>query len=285
MDFYTLFPTFAPEEVWRFLLLGSLSALIFGMGKVGFGGGVGMLSIPIMIAATGGRTMTSTGLMLPLLIAADYVGVVSWWRQWAGRSVVRLIPTVVVGVAAGTGVLWWFQRLNVQAGHQAVAAKHAPGSAALMLGIGAITLGFVLLKVVQILRGRSLAFRPVWWQTAGAGAAVGLTSTLAHAAGPVATMYFISQPDMPKKRFVASMVLLFWVGNQLKVPAYIALGMINAESLLTGLWLIPATVIGALLGRWLVGRVNERVFQTILYTLLAATAIHLSVRALTQLLG
>jgi uncharacterized protein len=271
-----LLPESLADDSSRFLVIGSLSAMIFGMGKTGFGGGVGVLSIPLMIYACGGDALMAVGLMLPLLIAADYVGVVVWWRQWKLRTLRELVPAGCVGIAAGAVVLWQLQQLG--------SGQEEAGSAGLKLLVGGVAMLFVVLRLGQRLTGRSWRFEPVWWQGAIAGTLWGFTSTLAHASGPIATMYLISQ-DMDKRRFVATTSLLYWTGNQLKVVPYLILGLINPGSLGAGLYLVPAAVAGSLLGKLLNNRVNQQWFMVVVYVLLTATGIHMIHSAAGTLLG
>ncbi|NBB94996.1 MAG: TSUP family transporter [Planctomycetes bacterium] len=256
-----------------FLLLGSAAAMVFGMGKVGFGGGVGILSVPMMIYACGGESTLAVGLMLPLMIVVDYAGIATWWRRWNLRAAVKLLPGLMVGIAAGAGLVRWLQQVGAE----------TTTDAGLKLGIGVISLGFVVLRLLQWRLHRTWTFRPVAWQAGLAGSLVGLTSTLAHAAGPVATMYLIAQ-RMGKERFVATTVLLFWMGNQLKLVPYAVLGLVRADTLVMGLWLVPAVVVGAVLGRLLHRWIGERSFVGVIYALLAAAGMHLIVTSVQTLL-
>lgn len=256
-----------------FLAFGLSAAVIFGLGKVGFGSGIAILAVPMTIYACGGDTTFATGLLLPLLIAADFAGMGLWWRTWNFRAVLDLLPGAAAGIVLGDLLLGWFQRLGFD----------ETGDAALQLGIGIIALAFVLLQVLRKILNRPLRFRPVMWQASLAGLAVGVASTLAHAAGPVASMYLLSL-EMPKRRFVASTVLLFWCVNLMKLPIYIGRGMINPVSLQLGLLLVPAIAVGALLGRWLNRRFGQRSFTALIYTLLAISGGHLIYKALRDLL-
>jgi hypothetical protein len=273
-------PAILADDPLRFLMIGSLGAMIFGAGKVGFGGGVGLLSFPLMVYACDGNALFAAGLMLPLLIAADYVGVASWWREWQASTLKELLPLGCVGIAAGGLVLWGLIRLG---GGEVASAKSSTGSAILMGFVGAIALLFVTFRLGQWITRSQWTFRPVWWQGAIAGFFWGFSSTLAHAAGPIATMYLLSQ-RLDKKRFVATTQLLFWTGNQLKLVPYLILGMVSPDSLLAGLWLVPAVVVGSVLGRWLNNRVNEAVFLAIVLTLLTLTGGHLIYKSLMNLL-
>jgi uncharacterized membrane protein YfcA len=268
------------QNVAAFLLLGGLSGVLISAAKAGFGGTIGVLSFPIMVYACGGDAMLAAGIMLPLLVATDLVSLVSWWGKWNARAAWMMLPGAMVGIAAGAAVLWGLRRLD-GSGHAAQAGGAA--NAALMLIVGVISVGFVLIQAVSTLRGRLVVFRPVPWQGAATGAAAGVTSTLAHAAGPIATMYLLPQ-QMPKGTYVATTVLLFAVVNQVKLIPYLALGLINTTTLGAAGVLLPAVVVGALLGLKLHDKVPTRQFTVVVYALLALAGGHMIYQGLTSLL-
>ncbi len=244
-----------------FLAVGSVAAMLFSMAKAGFGGSVGLLAVPLMIFACGGNSKLAIGIMLPILIAADYVAFATWIGKWNLRAVMMLLPGAAVGIAAGWAVLHAIGELRAAGGGESA-------NAWLKLGVGAIALSFVALHVMRSLRGKPLTFKPVLWQGTVAGAAAGVSSTLAHAAGPIIAMYMLPQ-QMPKGRYVASTALFFWIANQAKLIPYFAEDMINTGTLGAGLLLLPAIAAGGLLGKLLHNRVNQTQFTTIVYGLLA----------------
>jgi len=201
------------------------------------------------------------------------VAIVSWWRKWNLRPVLLLLPGAVAGIALGTSALWGFRRLD---------ADNQITNAWIQMGMGVIALGFVVLQAIRSLRSRPLAFRPVFWQGTLVGATAGFTSTLAHAAGPVVTMYMLPQ-RMPKGRYVATTVLYYWIGNLMKLPPYIALGLVNGSSLRAAGTLVPAVVAGTLLGIFLHKRIGDRSFTRIVYVLLALAGADLIRKAVTIL--
>ncbi len=260
-----------------FVVLGSISAILVSMAKAGFGGSIGILSFPLMLYACGGRAYLAAGVMLPLLIACDLVAVVSWWGKWSARPVRLLLPGALVGIAAGGVALWALRQFAGAATAQADRAN-----AALTLAIGAIAILFVLLRGLRSLRGSPAAFRPVLWQGTLFGAAGGFTSTLAHAAGPIITMYMLPQ-QLGKGTYVASTVLYYWINNLIKLLPYFLLGMINTETLGAGMVLLPAVLGGTLLGLALHHRVGQRHFNGIVYALLTLAGIHLCVKGIEKL--
>jgi uncharacterized membrane protein YfcA len=218
--------------------------------------------------------MQATGLMLPLLVAADYTSVIAWWRKWDWPTIWKILPGVVAGIAAGAGLLVAFRHLG---------AERLSG-AALAAGIAVISLAFVVLQLLQWRSGKQWAFRPVFWQACLGGALIGLTSTLAHAAGPVAAMYLLAQ-NMPKQRFVATSAMMFWVVNQLKLVPYGLLGMVNTQTLWLGACLVPAVLAGAGLGMWLHHRLSQKHFTGVVYVLLALAAGHMLYDAISRFIS
>lgn len=261
-------PAEVAVEPWWFLAFGSLSAFVFGMGKVGFGGGISILAVPIMIFACDNAGV-AIALMLPLLIAADYCGVVTWWRQWELRPLLLLTPGTLLGIAAGWVLLDQFRGLQNS------------GDAILKLCIGLIAAGFVILQCVRHKKKRS-TFRPNAYHGTFAGLCIGISSTIAHAAGPIASIYLLPQ-DLEKRKFVATTVVLFWAANQIKLIPFSAMGLINTDSITLGIWLIPAVIAGAVLGKILNARLGERKFTAIIYILLALSAAGLIFKGLSEI--
>jgi hypothetical protein len=264
-------------NVWLFLALGSLSAMLVSCAKAGFGGSIGILSMPIMVYACQGRTELALGVMLPILVACDQFSIVPWFGKWDRRIVLLLVPGLVAGVAIGSAALFGITRLNLSAhGHT--------GDAILTLGIGVIALGFVGIQVYRSVHPRPLPFRPVLWQGSAVGALAGFTSTLAHGAGPIVTMYMLPQ-NLAKEKFVASTVLYYWIGNLIKLPPYYWLGMLDGRVFLLSLTLVPAVGAGVALGIFLHKRVGQKQFTGAVYVLLALAGTQLVISACRALLG
>ena len=269
-----------PEQIDNlplFLAMGSLSAMLFSMAKAGFGGSAGLLAVPLMIVACGGRSTLAIGILLPILIAADYVAVIGWLGKWNWRAVRVLLPGTVLGVGVGWAVLHVLHRLDTADGTRLTDAW-------LKLGVGAIALAFVGLQTIRAIRGRAITFRPVFWQASLAGSTAGLSSTLAHAAGPIAATYLLPQ-RMDKGRYVASTALYFWIANQVKLVPYFAEKMINTATLGAGVVLLPAIALGAVLGVVLHRKVGQKSFTGIVYVLLALAGVGMCYKGLAPLLG
>jgi uncharacterized membrane protein YfcA len=277
---------FVPRSIsspWVFLLVGSLSAILAGAGKAGFGAGIGVAAVPILVYACEGNSELALGIMLPLLIACDYVSVIYWWRKWDAWNLRYLVPGAVVGIGLGTLALWWLLSLGGPDGH-GKGPQQTTTNAALSLIIGLICLLFIVLQAIRAKRGKLIAFRPLLWQGLSVGAAAGLTSTLTHAAGPITGMYLLPQ-QMPKARFVATTNLYYWIGNQAKLPTYLALGLTNPQTLAYSLVLVPAVVAGALAGLYLHHRVNDKWFTLTVYALLSVAGANMVYKSILTLIG
>jgi uncharacterized membrane protein YfcA len=268
--------SFLPDNVeWvRFMLLGTAAVMLLGAAKAGFGGGIGILSTPLMFYACSGDSKLALGLMLPLLVACDYVSLPMWWRRWDMRNVLLLLPGMTLGLLAGWLGLWLFQRYGGGTG----GAKHETTNQIMSLSMGLIAVLFVGLYFLRQWRGALPAFRPKLSHALGIGSAAGFTSTLAHAAGPIVTMYLLPQ-QMPKDRFVGTTVLYYWIGNQAKLPIYAVLGMLSLPAMKASAALLPAVVAGALLGFFLHHKVNEKHFAGVVQLLLLLVGIDMTVRS------
>ena len=66
---------------------------------------------------------------------------------------------------------------------------------------------------------------------------------------------------LPKMQFVGTTAVFFMVLNLFKVPFMVNLGLITAQSFEFNLMLAPAVLLGAFAGRWLLIRINQRLFD------------------------
>jgi uncharacterized membrane protein YfcA len=67
----------------------------------------------------------------------------------------------------------------------------------------------------------------------------------------------------------------FLIFNCVKIPIYAGLGMMNQATLKFDLFIIPAVLVGAFIGRLLLGVVPQRAFNYIVLSLAAIAAVRL----------
>src|SRR5215203_5519335 len=82
-------------------LLIVLASFIVGLAKAGLKG-IDMVNIAIMAIVFGGKA--STGIVLPLLCAADIMAVIYYHRHAEWSQFWRLIPWIIVGILVGVYV-------------------------------------------------------------------------------------------------------------------------------------------------------------------------------------
>ena len=246
-------PSFTPGE-W---LLAILAAYFYGISKGGLSA-VGMLGVTFMAAAVPGRA--STGIVLPLLVAADMIAAATFREHVHWAHLRRLGWPVGLGVVAGWALLMVIP------------------DAAFRPVIGGMVLGMLALQAVRQRFPRfdaALPHSPVFaWAS---GLLTGTSTMVANAAGPIASTYLIVL-GFAKLQFVHTMAWLFLFVNLFKLPFSLQLGLINAGSLDLTARLVPAMLLGLWSGKRLIDRVPAHVFQNLVLTLSAASAAWLLVR-------
>jgi uncharacterized membrane protein YfcA len=79
------------------------------------------------------------------------------------------------------------------------------------------------------------------------GTLAGMTSMAANAGGAAMSVYLVKM-RVSMLAFMGTSVWFFFILNVIKVPFVIGLGLMDAESLVAGLWFVPALVAGAGVG-------------------------------------
>jgi uncharacterized membrane protein YfcA len=241
-------------EPWQWALL-YLAAMISGFSKTGIPG-ISILSVSIFALILPARA--STGVVLPMLIFADVFAYFVYRKELQWRRVGSLLPWAGVGLALG-----WFAlgRVNNQ-------------QAARLIGvIVALMLALHAWRRWRATSGETPA-APRQWFAPFIGVFAGISTMVANAAGPVMTLYLLAM-RLPKLEFLGTSAAFFLLINWIKVPFIAQLGLINRESLMLNLYLLPAVAVGALVGRPIVERVNQAIFENAALVLAAVAAVRL----------
>lgn len=240
--------------------LTSLGVLFIGLSKAGFGTGLGMLTTPLCtlaFTAAGQPPSFALGTLLPLLCAGDAFSLYPYWRKWDRRNLYYLLPGVVLGVVLGAQLLGRFSSRQLNA------------------AIGLLAVLFVAFQVAKdyIFRAEGV-FRPNAWIGLPFGLATGLTSTFAHGAGPVVSMFLVPQ-QLPKEVYVGTTVLIFTWVNWIKMPFYVQQGIVTGQTLWVGLLYLPLVPLGVWMGVWLNRRLSEQLFLKAIYGITFVTGLQL----------
>jgi uncharacterized membrane protein YfcA len=228
-------------ELWQWAL-GALGAFLVGLSKTGIPG-LGILNVAIFALVFPARD--SVGLVLVILICGDIVAISTYRRDASWPHLLRLFPWAAAGVILGYLALGRID--DVQMRHL----------------IGAILVFLVAFQYIRSRRpaapkGEPQPIRP--WLAPLAGITAGFTTMVANAAGPVMVLYLLAM-RLPKIVFVGTAAWYFFTLNLFKLPFSASLGLINPASLGVALWLGPFAILGALVGRPIISRLNQRVFE------------------------
>jgi len=233
-------------------LLGIAAALIAGMAKTGIPG-IGILAVPLMVSVFPAKQ--SVGALLPLLICGDLFAVAYYRKSAQWDRLWELFPCVMIGVILGA------LALKFMAG--AVFKPFLGGLILVLLG-------------VELLRQR-MGWQNVpnqKWFVITIGALAGFATTVGNVAGPIMNIYLISK-GLYRDHFMGTAAWYFFIFNCAKVPLYIGLGMMTADTVRFDLAMIPLVVVSALMGRWVLGRISQTVFKRVVLVLAAVAALRL----------
>jgi len=235
-----------------------LGALMVGISKTAISG-LSVLNVALL-AYVFPSSKQASGFILPMLIFADCVAVFSYRRHTQWHYLWKLFPWTAVGVLLGFLALG---RISDRATR---------------LLIGGIVLGLAALSFWRRMQARAGGdTAPIHW--AGAifvGILAGFVTLVANAAGPLMAIYFIAM-RLPKMQYVGTAAVFFLLLNLFKVPFMATLGLVTWSSFKFNLMLLPAVMAGAAAGRWLLTRVNQRLFETLVLGLSTVAGILLVV--------
>jgi uncharacterized protein len=230
-------------EPWQWAL-GALGAFLVGLSKTGIPG-LGILNVAIFALAFPARE--SVGIALVILICADVVAVGAYRKDASWAHLLKLIPWALAGIVFG-----YFALGRVD-------------DSQMRRLIGGILLIMVIIHYVRSRRATPTTaegqpvnrfFAPVIGITAG------FTTMVANAAGPVMMLYLLAM-RLPKIIFVGTAAWYFFVLNVCKVPFSVSLGLISPASLGVSVPLGLSAMFGAYVGRPIVERMNQRIFELV----------------------
>ncbi len=236
------------------LLLAFFGAVCIGLSKAGLSG-TSTLNVVLMAKIFGAKP--SVGIVLPLLIVADFMGYVLNRKGGSWKSIIPMVPPAIAGV-----VLGWFMLDQID-------------NASARIVIGWLIIALLIFNLVLNARRQDFIalteHKGFSWTM---GFMAGAVTMIANAAGPVMTVYLLSQ-HLEKKDHLGVFSRFFLFINLFKVPFSADLGIINAPSLMTNLVLFPGVICGILLGWQILKRIPQKPFELLLFWLTAFAAVWL----------
>jgi uncharacterized membrane protein YfcA len=246
-----------PDHSVAFWITAALAVILLGMDKAGFGGGIGFVATPLMALTI--PVPDAAALLLPLLMIADVMSLRHYYGAFDRKSIIVLMPGVVLGIFAAGFVFNYFSH-----------NEHI-----LKVGLGVLVLLFILFQLGRALLFGALGkrrFPDIVGFLLGTGS--GFTSTFVHAGSPFANIYLLPQ-EMPRELFIGTTVILYALMNWIKLIPYAWLGLLRVGNLTTVLVLAPLAYVGVQLGLYFQHRFNDKWFHRLVYVLLFATGLQL----------
>ncbi len=233
--------------IWQWAL-GAFCAFIIGVAKTGVPG-LAIMVVPLMVL-TVGDARQSAGWLLPILCIADLFAVFYWRRHASAARLLALAPWVVGGMAAGSAALSLSERV-----------------------VRPVVGGLVLLMLAAyVWRKLRPELSNIGTHAAPYGITAGFATTVANAAGPVMNLYLLSK-QLPKEEFVATGAWFFFIINLTKLPIYTWYGLMSGHSLAFDAAMAPAVMAGALTGKWVLHRIEPKVFEIVVIVLTAISTL------------
>lgn len=224
------------------------AVVLFGISKGGFGGGFGVVAVPLMALVV--SPVQAAAIMLPILCVMDLFAIRRFRGRWVLQELKVLIPASLLGIAIGTVLFGYLSAAAIR----------------LIVGVVAITFSLNHWLGRRATAEFDSADFPRGYGVLGGGVA-GFTSFIAHAGGPPVDMYLLRR-SLNRTEFVATTVLFFAVVNYVKLIPYGWLGQLDTSNLMTAVVLSPLAPVGIEIGHFLHHRVSDRFFFQLMYVLL-----------------
>lgn len=226
------------------------AVFLIGMGKAGIKG-MDMFNVTLMAIVFGSKT--STGVVLPLLSLADIAAVTYYNRHAEWKYFWKLAPWMMIGILLGV-----------------VAGKDMNEMVFRKVMAGIILITIIIVLIMEWRKDASVPNHPAF--SIGSGLAAGFTTMIGNLAGAFANLYFLAM-RVGKNVFIGTGAWVFLFMNLFKLPFQVFYwGNISAQTLEMDLYLIPALVIGFVLGIRVVRQLDDAVYRklVIVLTLLGA---------------
>jgi uncharacterized membrane protein YfcA len=178
-------------------------------------------------------------LLLLVNLPAELYVVRSSWRRVSWRSVFVIFAGVALGIPLGT---WWLRSGDTR-------------FLLILLGVFLVAVGAVFL-LIRSPRGRRMA--P--WAPAPVGLLSGVLTGLFGTGGPPLILYY-QLSGANKAAFRGHLMAIFLLMTTVRVPSYVAFGLVTAPRLWSALAVLPAVILGAIIGNSIHLRIEESTFR------------------------
>lgn len=235
------------------IIISFLAVFLVALSKSGLVGSLSFVGVPLLSIVM--PVTQAVGVMLPVLLAMDAIGLIAYRREIHWPNLKILLPGAITGIIIG----WIFF------------AFISEGMVRLMVGV--VTILFCLdewLPLRKSLSGLSPS-KPWGWFW---GSIAGFTSFVSHTGGPPYQIFMLPQRLKPTL-YSGTTVVFFAVVNATKLIPYAFLGQLSVSNLTISATLVPVAVFGMVLGVFLVRRISTALFYKMAYFLAFILALKL----------
>jgi len=215
-----------------------LAAFTTGISKSGL---PGLVTVVTPIIAMTMPSRMASGILLPILIAADIVSVIYWRRKAAWKWLGWIIPGATGGLVIG-----YFLLRNIDDD----TFKPILGVLIILVTLLSMTQKHLRLSIDPENKVIPLAI----------GLFAGICNMLANAAAPVLAMYLLAI-DMDKEDFVGTNAWFFLITNTAKLPFSLALGTVSVSHLGFDALIFPLALAGGAAGIYFLKKIPQNAFN------------------------
>lgn len=219
---------------------------------------MGILNVSLLVQIFPARE--SVGVMLPMLIFADLIAITYYRKSVVWKYLIQLIPWVAIGLFCGFVVLWKVEGEQFQ----------------LVLGILILCLissqfvnDFKKKPVIDLLSPNK---KKIF--TSFMGILAGFATMIGNVSGVIMSIYLLTK-GLPKKEFIGTGAWFYLVVNLIKVPFYLNIDIITAETLKYNLYIFPFIILGGYTGIKIIPLIPQKMFKMAILLLGALGAIAL----------
>lgn len=225
------------ESIPQFMVV-CLILAVAEMVYVLLGFGAGLIAVGAM-ALLLPELKDAVVLLLLVNLPAELYVVRSSWQKISWRGVMVIFVGVGIGIPLGT---WWLRSGDAR-------------FLLIVLGVFLVAVGAVFL----LIRSRPSHRIPAW-AAAPIGVVSGVLTGLFGTGGPPLILYYqLSGAD--KAAFRGNLMAIFLLMTTVRVPSYAVFGLVTAPRMWSALAVLPAVILGAVVGNSIHLRIEEATFR------------------------
>lgn len=232
---------------------------IFGMIILGLGAGFSKLGIPtalvfspLLASLYGGKT--SVGIIIIPVVISDFIMLYLYGKDLDLKTLKKILPMTMLGIIAA-----------VFFGNNISDEFFKKSMGVIILAIGILT----LLKSLNVNFSKlSHIF----------GFLGGFSSFIGNVSGPLMSIYLLNI-NLDKEKFYGTRTWFYFIVNFSKLILYFFfLKNVNFFTISRGACAIPTIFIGIFIGRYLVGKMNQNVFEKFIVIVSIISGLNLLIR-------